>query len=311
MKANGSHFTVSNTLALLLVLPSAQAVTELDDVQLIFSGFTEPFAGFLEAGRVHLIEQDGARTFSLDMNEDGRTEPVTVEIGSHWDIIAEETPQSFGVALGQTIYGWQVEGPNGEHELVADRFEFTLGQPILRPAEFDSSVESGTGMNPALSAGIWDLYPDTPLRGQGYQFEGLAGDLRKDSLYRFFDYYGVEPAEPDYRYAWAIRTEGIEDFGKRTAILALQNGMAELEFERMPIVDLYFIADSKKDLGSSTFSVPGRACPMGEIVLSLAGKLGKGTTLVALRPRGDDRPKSHGLMEFAARSPDLPRDNEE
>ena len=106
------------------------------------------------------------------------------------------------------------------------------------------------------------MYPDTPVRGEGYDFEAYAGELgNTESVYRFFDYYRVEPAEPDYCYAWVIRTEETASLGEGAAILALCGGMRALELEHLPIVDIYFLAESSDELGKSTLSVPFSASP--------------------------------------------------
>ena len=125
--------------ALSMFVPFARASISLltEEVSLVFSGYVNAFLGFIETGRVHMLEldaKDERRTFSLDMDEQGRTSPISVAVGSRWDIHVEETPQSFGIALGQTFRSWTVEGPNSEEEVLGNRFDFQVFQAVLRSA---------------------------------------------------------------------------------------------------------------------------------------------------------------------------------
>lgn len=258
----------------------------------LYSENLEPIVG----GRVHFRSPSNSLVHVT--GEAGNTPPIALLPGASFDLAFKSIAQPEGRALGQLVRGWQVPQPPTTYP--SDTYvycESIFSQPFLRPVVLSSAGH----LTSLRQDSLWSFQPN-PASPSEFSMSVSVGSLSTgESLRRFLDYSSVTPLESDYRYALGIQTEEVEDFGEDGGIFDLY--CADLGFQSEPAVDGYFLAASDSELGASTLTT-ARFWNDGHLRILVSGTLGKGITLLALRP--DEGPPSHALQEFVVHNPVFP-----
>jgi hypothetical protein len=274
-----------------------QAPLSVDLSFTVYSEFLEPVSG----ARVKVeIEHPARPTLALPgsvltSDSEGHTPGIPSTVGSSYDVHLKERSLPLGTLLGQSILGYVVPPPTLDLSTCHVRlWEAILTQPALRPVVIDSTAHLISSPADVL----WSIDIDD-ANHDAFSFPAFVGSLSTaDSVNAYFDYCRVDPLEPDYRYALAIRTEEVESFGAHGAVIALD--CSNFGFSEEPVVDVCFVARSADFLGGTTFSISATNWTGEELRLSVCGSVGIGTTLLLVRPEGTS---SNGLREVVARPP--------